>query len=430
MAQLRAWDWSPGAEAMDEGYKAQALQKTLKGQRDLSTQQYGQKLAEMLYGQQLGQETKQMEARQDIPALRGMLRGTPELQQTLGYKPGYEPTDEELMGAHGIVKPMASEILKSKLPAAKGPVVVPRMGSLVDPQTGKVMFGGQGPQGLRTTDEAEAEIARLEQAHPEAKGRYEYSYDPTNDLYKIQRRSSEPIGSTDPIQQRYELNLRSGMDPTAAYNKYLEDKKAVAFNVSVGTTQGAPISPEWASVIRPLEQANAAMESLEQFSPEELRTFIGIFNSKSKDLLVVGRELPFVGAYIKKLGPEFSSRRFKDFQAVMGNIESMVFARGGKQLTPFEAKTAMKSIPSGEELSYAAFMAKWEYAKGMLAAERDLSNYLARNPKAALDKETLRSVYVSALRQHGIDFSKDKTTTYQDFMSPGDRMKEKYLEGK
>lgn len=96
-----------------------------------------------------------------------------------------------------------------------------------------------------------------------------------------------------------------------------------------------------------LNYRNLAIKALEDFSPEELDKFVGVFNMPIRRW----------GAFFNAGTPE--GQRFVKFAAVAGALAMAQFGEGGKQLTPFEGATVRKSVPIGTEVGgYPEFRAK------------------------------------------------------------------------
>jgi len=343
----------------------------------------------------------------------------------MGYKPGYEPSDEELRGAHGIIKPAASEILKSKLPSKPQPYTLAPGQIRFSAQNEPVAQGESMGDVYKSIPEANAAWSRMVAADPEMASRYrpEIKPDPQRGGYTLHPMSNEPLSQGLPFWiQEYN---NPGTPPArklqlaAMIKQYADVQYPIAERKAAGTTAGTPLSSETQTTLRPLQAADAALAALEGFTDAEKRSFIGLYNRNVKDIASVAQEIPIVGSYVKAVGPKFAVDRYNEFKALSGQVEKMEFSYGGKQLTATEQKVVVRGIVTGKEDSYAEYQGKAKFTRGLLQAERDVALYLATTPKEQVTPASTDKIYRDAIKRNQIDLGQG----YMKFLSPDDRLK-------
>jgi hypothetical protein len=417
--------WTPSADAMDEGVKADQLEQVLRNKKQVQAQSGIQDLGKMMYGQKLGLEKEDIEQQQQVPALRGLLRGNPDIAQTLGYGEGQQPTDQELKGLAGskILPGVIGKQVENKQPYTLKP------GEQRFSGQNQVVAEGPRPPGVYDTPE-EAHMAwrAMIMKDPSMATAYrpQIMEHPSGMGYKLGLQSNEPLSQGLPFWiQKYndpatppEEKLRL----TAQIKQYADVQYPIAYQKAAGGMAGGPKPGDVQAAIRPMTAAIAGLSKLDGFTEGEKRSFVGFWNSHSKDWASAGQEMPIIGAWVKAVGPQFATDRYQEFQSILGQVAKMEFSYGGKQLTPFEAGEVQRGIPTGREKSYAEFAAKMKYIRGLMEAERDVAIYQSTTPKAEQNTDLMDKIYHQAAIRNGIDIGKG----YQALMSPDDRLKAKF----
>jgi len=446
----KTWEWGPEAEAMRESY---GMERLFGQKQDLAKQQQGYAIANrdvnnaaaleraLAVPRQARQFAKEDQDR-ELPALRALMRGTPEVGQAFGYGPAEgpvapgaygpgapvtrEPSDEELRGLAPSLKGMVPTILQKKLEGPQKPMAVSPGQSLVDPRTGQVLFeGAPKPGAYGTYDEAMREAMRqqvLNTASGLPKMRPTIDQD-TQGHYQIKWSPAEPVTPQDPIKERYRQRIEEGMSPAKAYDQYLSDLRSSTGARTEGALAVKPIDDQVRNYLMNITDVEKNMEQLRKFTEDEKRAFVGYGKKSAGEWLNAAKEYPWVGSAVRAWGPKVATDKFAEFHALHGPLRTLAFGVGGKQLTALEKSAVEASLPTGEEKSYAEYQAKMKYFQTIMQMHKIAALNLSKMPREMVTPEALEGMWQQAKGQAGLTM--DRQDEWKKFMSPDDRLRDK-----
>lgn len=455
MAQ--SWEWNPEASAMDTGFR---LDELLRGERAANArqaqslgataqqvnQQHQNKLAEMLYGDQLKTQAADREAERAAPFLRSMISGNPQVAKSFGFgqdvttpgelpvpEAGYagtpattsfqsrQPTMAEVSGLAKAVPGITQALLQKSMDPNSQFTLGPGQ-KRFDAQGNEIAQGGALPSEGMTQEQAERVQADMIARNPNLRGRVTIQQNDKG-AWTVKQTPSEPLTES-PNVWISQLNSPSTPPEARAQAKRnldvynAEQERLAKMRVAV-----QPMDATRAGMLEKQNEGIQAAYSLLQFTPQERETYTGA-GRVGFEAAAHAAEL---GLPTEKFGysPE-QLQRFQDFKRWNGMIEQFKFALGGKQLTGPEQKVVEAFIPTGRERTTSEYEAKLRGVAGAMQAAQDVDMYLAQTGKGFVSPEEMHSLYVAALRRHGIDVTAKATDAQRDHLSSGQRLRQDF----
>ncbi len=439
------WEWGPWAQQGEDYVKSERdKQAKIEEQNNTSANALKNLLAGKAQEQQYKIADEDRQAANAVPALRGMLSPSSPEGQALGVTPQWG--DAEYRGLAKGAPGIATTILGKRLEAVPKPQVVTtpqgaKSSYMVPGQNGAAptvtpIQDNANDAGYATYDEALNEINRQMALNKDSSTplRPQVHQDPRTGRWLIQQQSAEPMSLQDPFRQEYDRNIKAGMDPAVATNKYEARLASAAGARQFAISQNTPATVDWANQFSKAQQASNAFEQLMSFTEPERRAFVlgpaiggvkGVANKEAWLNTLSG--LPGGAALVNTLGGKQATLdRFNQFHTLLGSIRELAFVTGGKQLTKTEEDVVLAKIPTGQEKSYSEFQAKFNYAQKLLKAVNDGMILANQVPKGDPNYNLLMgAVWRQAFAQNKIDLQ-DPERNVRSNMSSGDRLIDKY----